>query len=106
MAEFLPLAAAGALLLKAVDMLKYLMNQDKRWVTQLVVWVAGIGLTFLLAESTFGPSIEIANHSLASLNGAARILAGLSLASLTSVTVDFKKAFDNSDSAATPPLVK
>lgn len=105
---FVPLAVFGALVWKFVDFLKALTNRD--WntvVTQLVVWVAGIAAVMLFAHSDFAANISVMDGgmTLATLGGVGQLIVGLSAASLVSVGVDVKKALDNSDSAAQPPLV-
>lgn len=106
--EFVPIIVIGALLKKAVDFLKYLLAKD--WngvVTQLVVWLVGIGLTWLLSASDFANGVEIGGLDLGNLNTASIVLVGLSLSSTASfLGQDLIKALDNTQSAATPNLVE
>lgn len=99
------ISAVVALPLKAASVVKYLSARDLRAaVTQLVVWGASIGLAFLLRASDFGDAIRIGAAPLSHLNDASLVLVGFAFGSTASVVYDFKKARDNSDSAAEPSL--
>lgn len=105
--EFVPLLAALAFAWKLVDWLKQLRVRD--WnaiVTQFAVWVAGVFVVFLLAHSDFGHAIDtFGGVPLDLLNGWSLLLVGLTVGSSASVGYDFRRSFDNSDSAAQPSLV-
>lgn len=105
--DFVPLLVIGALLKKAVDFLKYLSAKD--WngvVTQVVVWLVGIGLVWLLSASDFANGVQIGGLDLGNLNAASIVLVGLSLSSTASfVGQDLLKALDNSQTARTPELL-
>lgn len=104
--EFVPVVVLAALVKKATDTIKYITNGDvNAFVTQLVVWAIGIAFTILFAHSDFGNSIEIAGTNLSGLNVWSQVLVGLNVASVGSVGWDAIKAFDNTDSAATPSLL-
>lgn len=95
------LAAFAPIVWKAVDFVKFARAKDVNAViTQLVVWVAGIGVGFLARWSDFatGTALEHVNVSTV-------ILAGLSIGSVASAAYDFKRARDNTDTAATPTLL-
>lgn len=101
--DFIPLVAAVALVWKAVDFVRYLQARDTANVTtQLVVWVVGVAVTFLLAGTNFADGIVIGDVGVGSMNWQSLLLIGLSLGSSASAVVDFKKAVDNTDSAAVP----
>lgn len=101
--DFAPLLAAVALIWKIVDFVKYLRVRNvDAVVTQLGVWVAGVGVTLLLAATNYSDGIVIGDLPLGELNLASLILLGLSIGSTASVLVDAKKAVDNTDSAAVP----
>lgn len=103
---FVPLVAALALAWKLVDFVKQLRVRD--WnavVTQAAVWVAGIVVVFLLANTDFASGIKIGDMVLSDLNAASLILVGLSVGASASVGYDLKRSLDNTDSAAQPALV-
>jgi hypothetical protein len=105
--EFVPLLVIGSLIKKAVDLLKYVTNQD--WnaaATQLVTWAAGIGLAFLLANSDFADGLAVNGQTLASLNAFSIVLVGLAVSSTASTAVDTLKAIDGSQSASMPALFR
>lgn len=104
--DFIPLVVAAATIWKVVDFVKFAKARDASSIaTQIVTWVAGVSMAFLLAESDFGAGLDVAGHALANLNGASVVLFGLGLGSTASGVVDFKKARDNTDSAAVPSLL-
>lgn len=106
MESFVPLVAALALVWKLVDFAKQVRVKDvDAVVTQLVTWVAGVVVTFILASSDFGDGIQVAHNALGRLNGWSLVLVGLTIASTGSVGYDFKRAVDRTDSAAQPSLV-
>jgi hypothetical protein len=98
--EFAPMLAAVALIWKIVDVVKYLLEKNRKAViTQMGVWAAGISVVVLLAASDFAGGINVADYPLSSLNLASLVLLGLSVGSSASVAVDVKQAVDNTDSA-------
>lgn len=101
--DFAPLLAAIALIWKIVDFVKYLRARDgEAAITQAAVWAAGVGVIFLLAETNYADGIVLGDLALGAMNAASLLLIGLSMGSSASVLVDFKKAVDNTDSAAVP----
>lgn len=95
-----------ALIWKAVDFVKFVTNKDvNSTVTQVTVWVAGIGVSFLAAESNVAQNIVLAGTRFADMNTGSLVLIGLLLGSTSSAVVDLKKARDNNDTAATPSLL-
>lgn len=107
MGDFVPLAAAIALAWKLVDFVKFVRARDTNGiVTQLAVWVAGVVVVFLLAATDFADGIAIGDKALGSMNAASLLFIGLGfVGSSASVIYDFKRARDNTDTAATPMLV-
>jgi hypothetical protein len=105
--DFVPLLAALAFAWKLVDWTKQIRVKDiNAVVTQAAVWVAGVFVVFLLAQSDFGHAIRIAGGiPLDQLNFWSLLLVGLTVGSSASVGYDFRRSFDNSDSAAQPSLV-
>lgn len=101
--DFVPLVAAVALIWKAVDFVRYLRARDvDSALTQTVVWLVGVGVTFLLAATNYAGGIVIGDVTLGLMNWQSLLLVGLSLGSSASALVDVKKAIDNTDSAAVP----
>lgn len=102
------ITGAGALgLVKAVvDFIKYLRARNTNgYVTQLAVWVAGIGVTLLIKISDFAGNFDIGGVVLDNANAGTVILAGLGLGSAAMLVNDVKQALDNGDSAAKPDLL-
>lgn len=99
----------AALVLKVVDTLKLTLDPASRRqaVTQLVAWAIGIGAVALGAHAAITEDVVIPGTKLAlhSLDAASCVFGGFLVGSLASVGNDFKQAFDNTDSAAKPPLV-
>lgn len=107
METFVPAVAMLTLIKKVLDFLKYLTNQD--WngaLTQVCVWVAGIAVVWLYAQTDWAEGISFAGLVLSSMNFASLVALGIGLGSSASVATDFIKARDNTDSAAMPPLIK
>jgi hypothetical protein len=101
--EFVPLVVATALVWRLVTFGKQLLAGELRAaVTQVFVWAAGIGVAFLLAASDFAGGVEVAGASLEVLNAASLVLFGVALGSTASTAYEFKKAFDQTDSATEP----
>lgn len=104
--EFAPLVALGSLVFKFVDFLKFVRVGDWNAVgTQVIAWLAGILAVFLAAASTFAGKINVGGTILTNFTVADKIFFGLMATSIFSVVYDFKKSFDSTDSAKTPPLL-
>ena len=79
----------GGLIYKAVEMLNNALND--KWAavrTQAVVWLAGVGLMFILSYSELGSQIRLGTGYLYGMNTASRILLGTALASTMSIIHD------------------
>lgn len=101
--DFLPLAAAVALIWKVVDFARFIRAKDvDSSLTQAVVWVVGTAVTFLLAGTDWAGGIVLGDVALGLMSWQSLLLVGLSLGSTASALVDFKTAIDNTDSAAIP----
>lgn len=104
--ETVSLITSLALIWKVVDLVKYAKDGDKNGViTQLMAWLTGVGLAFLLGAADMAANWDIGGVILSDINAASKILLGLVWGSGASAIVDFKKARDNTDSAAVPPLL-
>lgn len=101
------LALLGLIGSKFVDFSKYVKAGDKNGAfTQLYVWAVSIGITILFANSGLADTVVLpfSSEPLAKYSLAAQILIGLAPGSLGSFLVDYKKAADDTQSAAVPSL--
>ncbi len=104
--EFVPLVVMLATIKKVVDFVRYAKAGDTNGiVTQLLAWLAGFGLAALVAHTPWAATINMGGVTLAEMNIAAQIFAGLALGSAAAFGTDILKAADNSQSAAVPALV-
>lgn len=104
--EFVPVLAMLALVAKLVDFLRY--GKAKDWngvLTQAIVWVAGIVVVFLVAQTPWAAAIPFGSVALSKLGAWSLVFVGMSLSSVSSVGKDALKAVDNSNSAAIPTLL-
>lgn len=104
--EVFTAATLAALVVKITSVLKYLSaGQFREALTQVVPWVAGILVAIVAANADVASGIVIwGDMALGQLDGWSQVLAGVALGSGGSLVYDFKKAVDNSDTAAEPPL--
>lgn len=104
--EFVPLLVVAALLKKIVDFVRFALARDvNAAVTQVVSWVAGVGLMWLVSSSDFVNGVVIGGLNLGDLNAASIVLAGLAVSSTAGVGVDVIKAVDNTQSARVPSII-
>lgn len=84
-------AGLAALVWTGMNFLKYVRSKDvNAIVTQAGVWVLGIGLVFLAANSDFAEKLDVNDTNLGALNGASLVLVGLALASTVSAAWDLR----------------
>lgn len=104
--EVFSAAAIAALVWKVISVIKMATGRDyKGVVTQALTWAAGIIAVVLAAQTDVAETVTAwGNMALSELDGWSQIWAGLVVASVGSAGYDFKKAFDNTDSAAEPGL--
>lgn len=107
MEQVIALAVLGTLASKIVDLAKFLRVHD--WnavITQVATWVAGIVVVMFGANADAFEALIIPGMDapLGAMNAWSQILIGLTLTSFISFTYDFRKAFDNTDSAKLPQL--
>lgn len=113
----------GALVYKIIDLVKYLVVIIRfRWdqsadrdsalnsalnglVTLILGCAAGIGVVFLMANTTWSDQIQLGNQTLKALPATSLIVLGLVITSLAAMLFDIKKAVDGTDSASTPKLL-
>lgn len=106
METFITTAGALGLVKAVVDFVKYIRaGNSNGWVTQLVVWLAGIGTVLLLKVSDFGDTFTVGDIVLDTANVGTVILAGLGLGSAAMLVNEFKVALDRTDSAVKPNLI-
>lgn len=99
--EFVPVLAMLALIKKVIDLFKYVTNRDVNGVvTTLSSFVAGVVVVLLFAQSNFAEGIAIGDASLATLNFAALVILGLSIASGAGLANDWLSAKRPSDDPA------
>lgn len=103
----IPVVLLASLVFAVINFLAYVRaGQWGSAGTQLSVWAAGVFGVFLFANTDFGvaeiPATGIAYNV---ANGASLVFLGMTFASSATVAHQFKKAFDRSDSAATPSLI-
>jgi hypothetical protein len=104
--EVFTAATLAALVLKVTSFTKYVIaGQLRQALTQAVPWGVGMGGVWVAAQSMVAENMRIWGEvSLGQLDGWSIVLAGLALGSFGSFGYDVKKAVDNTDSAAEPPL--
>lgn len=106
METFIGSAGLLALVKALVDFLKFVRAGNiNGWLTLLVVWLGGVGVTILYSFSDFADQFEVLGVTLGTASLATLILFGLGLGSSAVVVNEFKTAIDSSDSATKPPLV-
>jgi hypothetical protein len=104
--EFVPAIAMAALILKLIDFLRYLRAADVNGIcTQLAVWVAGVVVVLLVAQTDWADGIAVGDQNLHTLSFWSLVFFGLSVGSGASFAKDISKAVDNTNSAAIPTLV-
>lgn len=105
--EFVPILVLGLVVYTLTNLLKYLRARD--WsavVTLLGAWLIGIAAVWIVGATDWAQTITVGGlKTLDALSWAEKVLVGLVVMSTGSVVYDLKRSFDNSDSAATPPLV-
>jgi len=104
--EFVPVAAMLALIAKIIDFLRYARAGDANGVfTQAIVWVAGVGVVVLTAQTTWADGIPFAGQALSDLNIWSLVFVGLAIGSAASLTKDTLKSVDNHNTSAIPTLL-
>lgn len=116
----------GALAFKALDLVKYLWalirlnsfdkgQKDRNtavseaWnglLTLLLGCAAGIGVVFLMANTTWSDEIKLGGGTLGTLPSTSLVVLGLVITSIAALLFDAKKAVDGTDTASTPKLLR
>jgi hypothetical protein len=105
--EALLIATLGALAVKGLDFVKFLLNKD--WnavITQAAAWLSGIVVLWVASAASVFDAVTVPGVGvpIGSLDAGSLVFIGLNLASVLGIVYDYKKAIDGSDSAKTPPL--
>lgn len=104
--EFVPTIAMALLVISIINFVKYCRARDVNGiVTSLSVWVAGVGVVFLAAQTDFAAGIVIADLPLAVYNAWSLLFIGLSISSMAQFANEIRAAIDTSDSTRKPDLV-
>lgn len=104
---FVPVLAMLALIVKVVDFTKFLSSRNfAAALTQIYVWLSGIVVILLFAQTEWAGGINIGDTTLASLNFWAIVALGLSIGSAGSVLNDVKNAVDPSIKTTRDHLLK
>ena len=89
-----------------VDLIKYVRAKDANGaITQLAVWLMGIGVVLLVRASDFAAQWDVGGVLLSDAKIGTCILAGFGLGALAMLANDGIKAVDSSQSARKPPLL-
>lgn len=105
--EFVPTVAMALLVVAIINLVKYVRAGDVNGiVTTLSVWIAGVVVTLLVAQTDFAEGISIADRPLAAYNSWSLLFIGLTLSATAQFANDIRAAIDNSDSTQKPPLVE
>lgn len=103
--EFIPIIQMAVLVFAVINFLKYVRTGDTNGaLTQLTVWVAGVVVVMLAAQTDFATGIVIGDLTLSAMNFWSLLFIGLTVSSLASFGVEVKKALDGSDNAVKPNL--
>ena len=107
MEDWIPLVALTGLISSVINFVKYISARDKNGiVTQVAVWLAGVLAVVLFAHTAFADTVPVGGVSLDQVNVWTQIFVGLTIGGVASFATDVRKALDNNDTAAKPPLVK
>jgi len=105
------LASLVAVIYAVTNFLKNIANigdkaSKNAVLTQVIVWVSAFGVLLLAAQAGIAADIQIANSVLSQLDVASIGLLSLGMGSIGTYAYDFLKAKDNTQSAATPSMLK
>lgn len=100
----------ASLIWQVIDWLRELTNLNANRssvITQLLAWIAGIGLIAVAAHAAVTEALVLPGlaQPLGDLDAGSTVLVGLLAASLASSAVDVKQAIDGNDTSRKPPLL-
>ena len=106
MDEFIPMATLIGLVISVVNLLIYVSKRNVDGAVKiLIVWVAGVVCTLLASQTDYADSFSFGGVTLDVANTWTQIWIGLTIGGSATVVNEFKKAFDNHDSADKPAIV-
>lgn len=104
--EFVPTIAMALLVISIINLVKYARSGDVNGiVTTLSVWLAGIVVIFLVAETDFASGIVVADRALGDYNAWSLLFMGLTISSMAQFANEIRAAIDNHDTTIKPNLV-
>lgn len=92
-------ATTIALIWKVVDGIKLLVPNIPPFLVQVLAWIVGIGVAFLLKASDLASGIEAGPLNLDQVGFWTTVIFGFALGSTASAAKDTNKAIDNSQTA-------
>lgn len=96
----------GAVVKKLTDTIAFATNgQWKKFLTQIVVFLVGIGTVAAGAHSAIAGNLSVAGNSLKSLDGAAQVLLGVVTGAGASTILDIHKSIDGSQTSSQPSVI-
>ena len=105
--EFVPVVGMALLVTTLITFIRYLVNGDKNGiVTILSVWIAGVVVVLLAAQTDFADGIAIGQQALSSLNIASLVFLGLTISSIGAFANELRGAIDTSVSTRKPHLLE
>ena len=108
----------GALILKGTDLAKYLISglfgpdedsKKKAWngfLTLVLTAAIGVGTVFLFSGTQWADEVKLGDEQFSKLGWGSLVTFGLVASSFGALLYDVKKAIDNTDTAATPRIIK
>lgn len=104
--EFVPTAAMALLVIAIINLVKFVRAGDMNGIiTTISVWIAGVVVMFLVAQTDFADGIVIADRALSSYNAWSLVFMGLTISSIAQFANDIRGAIDNTVTTAKPHLV-
>lgn len=104
--QFSATIAMALLVIAIINLVKYVRARNVNGiVTTLSVWVAGVAVVFLAAQTDFAAGIVIAELPLSTYNAWSLLFIGLSISSMAQFANEIRAAIDNTDSTVKPDLV-
>jgi hypothetical protein len=99
------LTAMGSVVFTFINLIRFATAGE--WasaITQVLAWVSGVIAALIIAHTDLGAAFSFGSKSLSQIGWFSQCLVGLIAASTISVVNEIKKAIDNTDTAAVPPI--
>lgn len=104
--EFVPTLGMAVLVIAIINLVKYARAGDVNGVvTTLTVWLAGVAVVFLAAQTDFAGGIVVADAPLSTYNSWSLLFMGLTISSIAQFANEIRGAIDNNVSTVKPNLV-